>query len=160
VLPPPVRSVAVNRLGARTAIQPAAEGATLDYTCILLFSFRLPDRSASPRPRPKHGGGVNAITKKLVGPLVGHQDHLLRPRCDPRRFEPLPIEIVANQKVTQPLSHRIREERSRDLAPRPLSKHGWGGCCDYQKTSCGPSWVSRRFVATTLRCARFRAAAN
>jgi hypothetical protein len=44
-------------------------------------------------------GGVALTQKNLPGPHAASENQLLQRRCDARLFKPLPIEIVARQKV-------------------------------------------------------------
>jgi hypothetical protein len=79
-----------------------------DERCAQPLSHRIGQKRGretgpSPPPPAKAWWGGIAITKKLAGTPRGHQDHLLRQRCDGRGFEPLPIEIIAKRKVTPAL---------------------------------------------------------
>jgi hypothetical protein len=70
------------------------------------------ERSPS-RPVEAWWGGLFRTPASLLGPLLTHQSHLLRQRCDARGFEPSTIEIIAGRKVALPLN---------GSAPRPVSQ--------------------------------------
>jgi hypothetical protein len=54
-----------------------------------------------PAPRTHHGGGVRGSPRKFAAPFsISTVRQLLRQRCDARGFTPLPIEIIARQKVS------------------------------------------------------------
>jgi len=85
----------------------------------LWFGFGPSDRSTSPAPRTRHGGGLQFARIFAGAPYQASEGNVLRQRCDARGLKPPPIEIIARRKVA-PAFEPQRDRR----AGSPGTKRG------------------------------------
>src|SRR3984957_768639 len=104
-------------------------------------------------------GGALRFARKFAGApfsVSSVRKQSLRQRCDARGFKPLPIEIIAQRRVTPALSPKIGmhgwlellttidKKGSRDWTPPPPDTPWWGGRGSPRKICRGPIFHFKR----------------
>src|ERR1700733_8239606 len=119
-------------------------------------------RRAEGGPRPPNTprwGGVAVPRKSCRARFpISSVRQVLRPRCDARGFRPLPIEIIARRKVAP--AFEPQKASGRGAPPPEYTTVGGGGGPPEILSGPIPHFKRQTSVATSLRCARFQAAAN
>jgi hypothetical protein len=87
------------------------------YLSLLYFSLRPRDRSAPPAPGRRMVGGSRLTGIICRAPLQVSEGNVLRQRCDARGVKPLPIEIIARQKVAPAFEPQKVSRRTAPPAP-------------------------------------------
>ena len=111
------------------------------YLSLLYCSLRPRDRSAPPAPGRRMVGGSRLTGIICRAPLQVSEGNVLRQRCDARGVKPLPIEIIARQKVApafEPQKVSRRTAPASECNAMDASGPGALACCACsQHEACG-----------------------